>query len=105
MPVLRNLDLVLLEAAPQGFDPQAIGTALAAQPGVIEVHDLHVWEVTTGFPAVAAHVVVAPNEDCHARRRELQHLLGARFDIRHTTLQVDHAAAPQGLLTIDGPGG
>jgi cobalt-zinc-cadmium efflux system protein len=103
--LLRDASRVLLEAAPQGFDPEAIGTALAAQQGVIEVHDLHVWEVTTGFPAVAAHVVVAPNEDCHARRRELQHLLGERFDIRHTTLQVDHAAAPQGLLTIERPDG
>ena len=101
--LLRDASRVLLEAAPHGFDPDAIGTALAAHQGVIEVHDLHVWEVTTGFPAVAAHVVVAPNEDCHARRRELQHLLGERFDIRHTTLQVDHAAAPQGLLTIERP--
>jgi cobalt-zinc-cadmium efflux system protein len=98
--LLRDASRVLLEAAPQGVDPGAVGTTLAAQPGVIEVHDLHVWEVTTGFPAVAAHVVVAPNEDCHARRRELQAVLADRFGIRHTTLQVDHAVAQQGLLTI-----
>ena len=58
------------------------------------------WEVTSGFTAVAAHVVVAPDDDCHGRRRELQAVLRDRFGIHHTTLQVDHAAAPQ-LLSID----
>jgi cobalt-zinc-cadmium efflux system protein len=66
---------------------------------VVEVHDLHVWEVTSGFGAIAAHVVVAPDDDCHARRRELQRMLADDFGIRHTTLQVDHATAPQ-LLEI-----
>ena len=62
-----------------------------AQAGVVEVHDLHVWEVTSGFPALAAHVVVAA-------QRRLPRAAGAscrsccveRFAIRHTTLQVDH---------------
>jgi cobalt-zinc-cadmium efflux system protein len=98
--LLRDSARVLLEAAPQGVDPDAIGRTLAAQPGVVEVHDLHVWEVTTGFPAVAAHVVVAPDTDCHARRRELQAVLAERFGIDHTTLQVDHAVAPQGPIGI-----
>ena len=66
---------VLLEAAPRGLDPQAIGHALAAHPGVREVHDLHVWEVTSGFPALSAHVLVPAGEDCHARRAELELLL------------------------------
>ena len=61
-----------------------------AMCGIVEIHDLHVWEVTSGFVAVAAHVVVAPDDDCHLRRRELQTLLHERFGIRHTTLQVDH---------------
>jgi cobalt-zinc-cadmium efflux system protein len=81
---------VLLEAAPRGIDPDEVGHALAAHKGVVEVHDLHVWEVTSGFPALAAHVVVAANADCHGARRELQALLRERFGIRHTTLQVDH---------------
>ena len=98
--LLRDASRVLLEAAPRGIDPQRVGMALAAHHGVVEVHDLHVWEVTSGFPAVAAHVIVAPDDDCHARRRELQGLLDQRFGIHHTTLQVDHAAAPQ-LLAIE----
>jgi cobalt-zinc-cadmium efflux system protein len=90
---------VLLEAAPRGLDPEAIGHALAAHPGVREVHDLHVWEVTSGFPALSAHVLVPPDADCHARRAELEHLLAERFGIEHATLQVEHEP-DDGLLDI-----
>jgi len=93
---------VLLEAAPPGIDPQEVGQTLAAQAGIVEVHDLHVWEVTSGFPALAAHVIVAPGDDCHGRRRELQALLRERFGIEHTTLQVDHVSW-QGLVKIERP--
>jgi cobalt-zinc-cadmium efflux system protein len=91
---------VIMEAAPAGLDPDQIGRVLAAQPGVVEVHDLHVWEVTSGFPALSAHVVVRAGDDCHDRRRTLQRLLGECFGVDHTTLQVDHEAAPQPPLQI-----
>ncbi|HTN22720.1 MAG TPA: cation diffusion facilitator family transporter [Solirubrobacteraceae bacterium] len=93
---------VLLEAAPPGIDPDEVGRALAAMPGIVEIHDLHVWEVTSGFVAVAAHVVVAPDDDCHLRRRELQNVLHERFAINHTTLQVDHLSW-QPLVQIEAP--
>jgi cobalt-zinc-cadmium efflux system protein len=99
--LLRESGRVFMEAAPAGLEPAEIGKALAAQPGVIEVHDLHVWEVTSGFPALSAHVVVAAGEDCHELRRHLQRLLAERFEIDHTTLQVDHAAAEQPPLRIE----
>ncbi len=101
--LLRDAAGVLLEGAPAGVDPDKIGRALAAHPGVVEVHDLHVWEVTTGFPALAAHVVVRPGDDCHARRRELQSLLADTFGMHHVTLQVDHATDAGGLLQIEPP--
>jgi cobalt-zinc-cadmium efflux system protein len=101
--LLRDSGRVLLEGAPAGMDAAAIGRALARHPGVIEVHDLHVWEVTSDFPALAAHVLVAPGDDCHRIRRELEEVLGERFAIRHTTLQVDHERAEQ-LLDIERPG-
>lgn len=88
--LLRSSTRVLLEAAPEGIDTEAIGEALCRAPGIVEVHDLHVWELTTDFPALSAHVLVAPDDDCHARRRELEHLLSERFGVEHTTLQVDH---------------
>ncbi len=92
---------VFMEAAPADLKPDEIGRTLAAEQGVVEVHDLHVWEVTSGFPALSAHVLVAPGEDCHQLRRHLQHVLEERFDIRHTTLQVDHAPADQRPLQIE----
>jgi len=95
--LLRDSGRVFLEAAPAGVDPDEIGRALAAQPDVREVHDLHVWEISSGFPALTAHVLVAPDCDCHATRRRLADLLGERFGITHTTLQVDHAQPPQAL--------
>jgi cobalt-zinc-cadmium efflux system protein len=98
--LLRASTRVLLEAAPRGIDPNAVGNALAHADGIVEVHDLHVWEVTSGFIALAAHVLVAPDDDCHARRRELQQLVSDRFGIDHTTLQVDHAARG-GLVQIE----
>jgi len=81
---------IFLEAAPEGLDPETIGQAMASQAGVSEVHDLHVWEVTSGFPSLSAHVLVPADADCHAKRRELQALLRTRFGIEHTTLQVEH---------------
>ena len=99
--LLRDAGRVLLEGAPEGVDPDAIGLALAAMPGVVEVHDLHVWEVTSGFTALAAHVLVKPGDDCHGVRRSLQAMVSERFGIEHVTLQVDHAPAGDRLLEIE----
>jgi cobalt-zinc-cadmium efflux system protein len=99
--LLRDAGRVLLEGAPAGIDPQAIGRALASEPGVVEVHDLHIWEVTSGFPALAAHVLVPSGDDCHMVRRRLQEVLAERFGIQHVTLQVDHAPARDRLLDIE----
>jgi cobalt-zinc-cadmium efflux system protein len=99
--LLRDAGRVLLEAAPEGVDAQAVGRVLAREPGVVEVHDLHVWEVTSGFPALAAHVLVRPGDDCHAVRRRLQAVVAERFGIEHVTLQVDHAPAAERLLEIE----
>jgi cobalt-zinc-cadmium efflux system protein len=102
--LLRASGRIFLEAAPPGLDPQEIGHALASHPGVVEVHDLHVWELSAGFPALSAHVLVAPEADCHAARRALQELLVERFGVEHTTLQVEHTGGG-GLLELELPEG
>jgi cobalt-zinc-cadmium efflux system protein len=99
--LLRASGRVFMEAAPAGLEPARVGRALAGQPGVVQVHDLHVWEVTSGFPAMSAHVVVRAGENCHELRRVLQGVLEEQFDLHHTTLQVDHEAAPQPPLQIE----
>lgn len=90
---------VLLEAAPSGVDAVGIATDLRADPRVDSIHDVHVWSITSGFPALAAHVLVKPSADCHDVRRDLEQMLAAKYGIAHTTLQVDHAAAS--LLAIE----
>lgn len=88
--LLKASGRIFLEAAPADLDPDAIGHAMAAHPGVVEVHDLHVWEVTSGFPALSAHVVVARAADWHGTRLALARLLEDDFGISHSTIQVDH---------------
>jgi cobalt-zinc-cadmium efflux system protein len=97
--LVRDSWRIFLEGAPQGLDPTAVGAALAADPQVAEVHDLHVWTITSGFAALSAHVLVQPGEDCHEVRGRLQTLLREKYGIQHATLQVDHA--PESLLTIE----
>ena len=89
---------IFLEAAPAGIDTRALGGRLAAHPDVVEVHDLHVWQITSGQPALSAHVLVAPGRDCHAVRTDLQTLLAHDYAITHVTLQLDHP--PPDLFTI-----
>ncbi|MQY09593.1 cation diffusion facilitator family transporter [Actinomadura macrotermitis] len=88
--LLRDAGRVLMEAAPAGIDPTELGGRLAERPCVREVHDLHVWEVSSGYPALSAHVLVEPKGDCHAVRRDLQVVLRDSYGITHTTLEVDH---------------
>ena len=89
---------IFLEAAPQGIEPDEIGNALAREPGVVEVHDLHIWEVTSGFPALSAHVIVGAESDCHQIRFHLAEKLRQDYGIDHATLQVEHV--PKRLLEI-----
>ena len=89
--LLRDSTNILLEATPRGVDAEQVGRSMASAPGVREVHDLHIWTITSGFPALSAHVLVGRDENCHARRRDLEAVLARDFGIEHTTLQVDHA--------------
>ena len=88
--LIRESGRIFLEAAPADIDPGALGAAMVARPHVAEVHDLHVWAITTGMPAASAHVLVEPRQDCHAVRADLEALLARDYGISHLTLQVDH---------------
>lgn len=91
---------VLMEAAPEGLDVDALGAAICSEEGVRSVHDLHVWTVTPGFGALSAHVVVAAGVDRDLATRRLELLLHERFDLDHTTLQIEEEVA-QGLLKVE----
>jgi cobalt-zinc-cadmium efflux system protein len=90
--LLRDSSRILMEAAPLGAAPADVAAAMLAVPGVVEVHDLHVWTVGSDFPSLSAHVMVEHGGDCHEARRALAAMLEERFDLHHTTLQVEHAA-------------
>lgn len=98
---LQDAGGVLLEGAPAGLDPQRIGHAMAAHAGVIEVRDLHVWEITSGFPALAAHVLVHPRSDVRGVRRSIGAMIAERFGIEHVTLDIDHAPPTDRILEIE----
>jgi cobalt-zinc-cadmium efflux system protein len=103
--LLRESTRILLEVAPD--EPAEIARAMLEVPHVSDVHDLHVWTVSSGFPSVSAHVLVEPGADCHAIRRELADLLAERYDLNHSTLQVEHAHAASeagGLPLVAPPG-
>ena len=95
--ILRDATTVLLEATPAGIDAAAVGRAMVEVPGVVGVHDLHIWTITSGFPSLSAHVTVEQGADCHGLRRELEALLRDRYGLEHTTLQVEHR---EGLVQI-----
>ncbi|MBB2747934.1 UNVERIFIED_ORG: cobalt-zinc-cadmium efflux system protein [Microbispora rosea subsp. rosea] len=96
--LVRESGRVFMEAAPAGMNPAEIGRKTAALEHVVEVHDLHIWEVTSGYPAMSAHILVTPGADCHAVRQAAQRMVHDEYGIDHTTLQVDHA--PPELLAI-----
>jgi cobalt-zinc-cadmium efflux system protein len=98
--LLKDSGRVLLEAAPEGMSVKEIANAIGAQSHVESFHDLHVWEVSSGFPALSAHVLVPPSNDRHGIRRDLEPMLHDRFGIDHTNLQIDHSREGE-LLTIE----
>jgi cobalt-zinc-cadmium efflux system protein len=91
---------VLMEAAPPGVDVEAVARAIGSVDGVRAVHDLHVWSVTPGFEALAAHVVVARGADRDRARREVEFVLQDRYGLEHTTLQMEEEADDGALLEV-----
>jgi cobalt-zinc-cadmium efflux system protein len=105
--LIRDSGRIFLEAAPARLSPAAVGAAMAARPNVSEVHDLHIWEITSGLPAASAHVLVTPGADCHKVRADLETFLSSAYGITHATLQVDHASPRTGQVngvSTDVPG-
>ena len=95
--LLRESTRILLEVSPVDAEPREVAEAMLVVPEVVEVHDLHVWTVGSGFPSLSAHVLVEPGADCHGIRQQLAQLLAERFGLSHSTLQVEHAALVQGV--------
>ncbi|MCC6312723.1 MAG: cation transporter [Thermomicrobiales bacterium] len=105
--LLRESTEVLLEATPTGIDPAEVASAMASAPGVIGVHDLHIWTVTSGLVALSAHVELADGQSWPEALTELNRRLRP-FGIVHATLQPEPAsdiADPFRGCTLDSPEG
>ncbi|RKT18824.1 cobalt-zinc-cadmium efflux system protein [Streptomyces sp. 1114.5] len=103
--LVRDSGRIFLEAAPAGIDPDTVADRMVTEPLVEEIHDLHIWEITSNQPALSAHILVTPGGDCHAVRRQLQRRLADEYGITHSTLQVDHVGEDEAgaLLQITAP--
>jgi len=99
--LVRSAGRVFLEAAPSGTDPARIGRSMAAVAGVREVHDLHVWDLGAGEPALSAHLVIEASHDCHEVAHGVRRVLADLHRIRHATLQADHQHADRPLVADD----
>jgi cobalt-zinc-cadmium efflux system protein len=80
---------ILIQAAPPGFDVGKLQTELAAVPGVVDVHDLHVWTLTSEMDVASAHLMVSVGTDPHGVLDQARDVLRARYEIAHATLQVE----------------
>jgi len=90
--LLREAFQVLMEGVPLTIDLNGVGQSLAAVPGVISVHDLHIWTPASGAPALSAHVVIESLNDWMKTLEALRALLSSRFGIEHVTLQPETRA-------------
>jgi cobalt-zinc-cadmium efflux system protein len=89
--LIREAADILLESAPSGLDRDAVAAAIRDLDGVLAVHDLHIWSITTGMPALSGHVVVPPCDTTGSDQilTRIKVLLGEQFAIHHTTIQVE----------------
>lgn len=88
--LVRESGRIFMEAAPPELEPEVIGARLAGLPSVVRIDDLHIWQITSGEPAMSAHVLVNPGADSHTIQGNMQRVLRDEHGIDHATLQVDH---------------
>ena len=92
---------ILLEGAPVGFDMRKFETALRGIPGVTDLHDIHVWTITSGVDAMSGHLVVARGADEQAVLLLAREMLHEEFGIDHSTIQIETAATAGSEQRID----
>ena len=92
--LLRDAVGVLMESAPRDLSLPAVRERILRVPGVVAVHDLHAWQITTGLPMITAHVIAADGADHHLVLHEVDNCLAEDFDLGHSTIQVEHPTRP-----------
>jgi cobalt-zinc-cadmium efflux system protein len=100
--LVREASDILLEGTPRGISLESIAGRVCEIPGVRSIHDLHIWTVTSGFPAMSGHVDLEHGADPEEVRRAVHRLLHQEYEIEHTTIQTE-AFREQELLSIEDP--
>ncbi|WP_244324499.1 cation diffusion facilitator family transporter [Mycobacterium timonense] len=98
--LMRQALRIIMEVAPPGVDVNGAARDLTAIPGVREVHDLHIWTVTSGMEAATAHVVISDGANWHAVLDSSRQLLAERYGVTHSTIEVEpagHVEQPAGF--------
>lgn len=95
--LLKQTMNVLLEGTPEGIDLDAVASALHRVDGVREVHDLHIWSLSSDSPSLSAHLVIASGKDFAAVREAASRMLAASFRMRHVTLQTEATDCREGV--------
>jgi cobalt-zinc-cadmium efflux system protein len=93
----RSAD-VLLESTPKAIDPQAVLAAVRNVPTVVDVHDLHVWSLSSDIHAMSAHVAVSGHptlEQAQATGEQIKDMVASEFDIAHATIEMECEACPE----------
>ena len=99
--LVREAADILLEGTPKGVDLERIAERVRELPGVRSIHDFHIWTVTSGFPAMSAHVDLEAGANHEDTRQAVHRLLHQEYGIEHTTIQTEAYQEPR-LLSIDG---
>jgi len=94
--VLRETTHVLLDSVPPGVDYKKVGVSLAQVPGIVSVHDLHVWAMVPGRSALSAHVLVDDIERWPVILHQVRHLMRRDFGIDHITMQPEWLRRDEG---------
>lgn len=95
--LVRDSVDILLEGTPRHLDVERIAADVGKLAGVSKIHDLHIWTVSEGFPAMSGHIDLAPGADAESVRRAVHRLLHQRYGISHTTIQTEAAPALLGI--------
>jgi len=87
--LIRQSVGVLMEGVPEGIDPDHVEEALGHLPGVVSVHDLHIWSLSIGKPSLSVHLFVKDDDDSEQLLAAATELLASKFRIHHTTIQIE----------------
>lgn len=88
----KQATVIFLEAVPKDISTPQVAAELLKIPGVKQIHDLHIWSISSNQVSLSAHILVDKDSSCHSVAKQAKEILQNKFAIKHVTLQLDHLA-------------